>query len=919
MSPTPAIPEALDDAGGEGTIEFFNGYFPALPAGSYDLQLTHTLEVGQGGSPPAPYTLTQSIVVQGPQFAIDPNVVLQRYPPPNSSQPYGDVLPFVVLSDPSLPWERPLSDAAWSAVPWMALLVLTDDQIVAPPITGIGADPVATTTVQALLQDDVDPDPGVIGPDIDVDDLAPGVAGSACSTVTVSGSAFAAVVPSLTDLFFLAHCRQTADVPGQTGRLSAVLVGNRLPVCDGSTPVRYHIHLVSLEGFSSYLGGTALPLKPGGQAPVDVQLVSLTHWTFLSQQEEQESFAALVNGLVESEATTGGSLQLPVAASTPEPALGRLTDGYVPLEFATLTGEKTFAWYRGPFTAAPAQPLPCVGAPPVPVPLAGQAEALMIYLSEQGVFDLSYSAAWTLGRQLALADQRFAQALRRFISKAVGTVAVLAQRMALPHLAGLSPRDRLRAGASRSRFRAAIADGMGQRWLEATRSPQTAGPTAGLRLRRRSRPTVKPAALWSRPDVADAVQGHLADDISTLADWLADLVSLRPVPFSHLVPDPRMLPVEAIRFFYVDPGWLEALFAGAISIGVQTSADAGAAVAMHPLMWTALGARLRTPGARAAAAVDASPGFAAAGVLLRTQLMADYPTTAATAVAADGSPLLPVRDDVLAPGVRLILWGDVPSAFTLSEPYVGLRMGVEPSQGATGATGTTGATGATGATGVVDPIGSIYPRYVTSGSIGAPVVPEQPVGISQHLKADGSTIDVTGLVTALQAAVGLNPFDSSTILNWCDGSTVTPLTTTLVSSAQVTAELPAVYLATPGAFGITLTQTVAGIQASSEQMPFTVLASAGSTAAAAGGAAIAADAPSLAIAALAPQQAVAGGSKDLTLTCSNFTSADFAIQVVLAPEKQVFPSGATGATGATGAAAGRLGAGAAGPKGGGIR
>jgi hypothetical protein len=39
------------------------------------------------------------------------------------------------------------------------------------------------------------------------------------------------------------------------------------------------------------------------------------------------------------------------------------------------------------------------------------------------------------------------------------------------------------------------------------------------------------------------------------------------VPFHYLVPDERMLPPESLRFFYIDPQWMEALLGGALSIG----------------------------------------------------------------------------------------------------------------------------------------------------------------------------------------------------------------------------------------------------------------------------------------------------------------------------------------------------------------
>ena len=49
--------------------------------------------------------------------------------------------------------------------------------------------------------------------------------------------------------------------------------------------------------------------------------------------------------------------------------------------------------------------------------------------------------------------------------------------------------------------------------------------------------------------------------------WLSKLSLLNALPFNYLVPDERMLPVESIRYFYLDPSWVAALVDGAMSLG----------------------------------------------------------------------------------------------------------------------------------------------------------------------------------------------------------------------------------------------------------------------------------------------------------------------------------------------------------------
>src|SRR5215471_12370514 len=52
-----------------------------------------------------------------------------------------------------------------------------------------------------------------------------------------------------------------------------------------------------------------------------------------------------------------------------------------------------------------------------------------------------------------------------------------------------------------------------------------------------------------------------------LYTWLLNLRLLRPVPLSYLVPDPALLPTESIRFFHVDPTWIDRVIDGVFAAG----------------------------------------------------------------------------------------------------------------------------------------------------------------------------------------------------------------------------------------------------------------------------------------------------------------------------------------------------------------
>lgn len=248
-----------------------------------------------------------------------------------------------------------------------------------------------------------------------------------------------------------------------------------------------------------------------GKKPV--RLVSLKSWSF-ENIEEHRSFAKMMMGLnainKEQKGIDGktniqsldAGFHLPVPQITdtapkdrPLIKAGRsyLQAGSVALPHATRSGETTLSWYRGPFVNTGFRPSK------LPLPARG-ADELLIYDDAVGMFDVSYAAAWELGRLITLKDNDFAMALLHWKREHARTLAHLRQRYDHDYLPVTQPD----------------------------------GPSA---------PPEKLTAGFDR------------------------LTRLEPVPFNYLVPDETMLPTDSMRFFDVDPMWLEALRDGAFSIG----------------------------------------------------------------------------------------------------------------------------------------------------------------------------------------------------------------------------------------------------------------------------------------------------------------------------------------------------------------
>lgn len=162
------------------------------------------------------------------------------------------------------------------------------------------------------------------------------------------------------------------------------------------------------------------------------------------------------------------------------------------------------------------------------------------------------------------------------------------------------------------------------------------------------------------PAPAPVVDPVTDPDGQQVVDWLALLGRLNGVPFHYLVPDAGMLPPESLRFFQVDPGWIEALLDGAFSLGHAPGGGAAAAV----------------PVPRPALTTGPSP---VSGFLLRSAVVSGWPGLEAYAFAdpAGETALAPVRLERLAPSVLLGLYAGTLARVDLREPGEALHFGVD--------------------------------------------------------------------------------------------------------------------------------------------------------------------------------------------------------------------------------------------------
>ncbi|TGE24334.1 hypothetical protein E5K00_03720 [Hymenobacter aquaticus] len=720
-----------------GDLQLYDNYRPPMEAGNYFITVSHSLPgVATGGDV---LRTRQEFLVAAPQFTIDTQQIINQYPAAGSTGQYGEVLPHLVLKDPMLAWERHMGG---TNTPWLALLVFEEAEL------ADGDDP-HTKTHTATVADFLALAAPVLAPkpalEADVDPTSP------CHYIRMAADVFQAVVPRLDELPYLSHVRKVntddrASLSLHEHGLFSVTAANRFPRAAGATasqPIKNIMHLVSLEGMEKYLAADAdLKAYSGG-----VALVSLASWTFLCLPDQAQDFNSLATNLITQEITNGAVdpgrlwLRLPMPSTAPADVAGkevqqRIAHGYSPLAYHTRSGEDTFAWYRGPLTPLLTQPQQ-LDAP------FYTADAALIYDPAFGVFDVSLAAAWELGREVALADAHFAQRLLAFRRKAHRLTDALYRRLTSDHFTA-NQIDQLDAtttvqdtllGLLTPQLVQDIGATADSSRLNAT--PPAATPTPA------PDPIADTRAFLADPAVLTQLQELTAEELAPLAEWLAQLMLLYPVPFDNLVPDERILPVESLRFFYLDENWLRAALDGALSLGLDSSKQTFFTQVTKNLVYEAARQALavvrdvlqgRQPG------TAPQPPTIISGFLLRSALVTGWPNLAVRAKDKADTSLKILRLDHLATNVLFCLFDGVPHTVEFSEPQESLGFGVDEAGNAVLRTV------APGATNVGAQVGTVQIRDLHG---------QQPLG----MRAPGSRVlhiaptDAAGLVQTLAAAL----------------------------------------------------------------------------------------------------------------------------------------------------------------------
>lgn len=614
----------------EGTLRMCDAMTPSISKGKWKLTTVQNMSREDKAVNPVPFSASKEFTVDYTIYGLPPGTVVNRSPLPDSRGAYTDLLAHVVLKDPFFPWYG--SRKGKKEVPAVALLMFTEEEL-----EECGGLEITQTTVGEFLKQKPGCIPHDFKPAVEV------LEKKTCRSIRISTRLFDEISPTREELPFFSHCRQVyigdkAEMDLHPEGMFSVAVCSRLAEYRAGSKNRYHLHLVSLEGWEDYLGGRA---EVSGCACME--LITLEHWSFEVSGEAPLSFRQFAAGLKENRGKGSDMLRLWVKS---EP---RLWDGFVPLLYHVRTGEEGMCWYRSPLS-------PVITEKRRRDNPYFTSDAALVYDAGEGVFDVSLAAAWECGRMAALQDPVFCSRMMDLRRRGQGLVDEAEE--------GRQGRKRFaEPGGSGHDGRGPAGSGCG-------------GSGQGRNVYNENR--LKGLARCME-EQGEALTKALEEELDSIAHWLGRLNLLYGVPFHYLVPHPDLLPQESMRFFYMDENWLEALNDGAVSIGMDCSRQSR----FNQMIRKALhektaGCLLKYRAGLYGQDVPEDRKESMSGMLICSRLVRFWPTLSVGAWDKEGKKLAILRMQILSGNHMLVIFDGIADKIACEEPLETILMKVEP-------------------------------------------------------------------------------------------------------------------------------------------------------------------------------------------------------------------------------------------------
>lgn len=624
-----AAPQDEPGAIQPGYEQLYSYYVPGLQAGPHTVEVKQYIEK-KGTSDPLNPAKTHEFNVISPRFSL-PEGAISSFYPPQGHEDRAEVLPNVVFNDPTLPWERVGSwnqkkssdgDYDRNRVPWLAVIVFTQEELrlnasdleevfqdkdvkdfkkqstalstlmFAKSVNKLGA-----TNTSPVLYDESDGDAKT-----EVIFLGNNLFRSLFSEYDDKGKMIESETGYVQHHRFLAHLRHinvkntaSAASTESDDHAYSVILSHRIGTLSISKPTPVVAHLVNIEGVESTRFAADKKF---------VAMSSLHSWEYTCLPPNSLNIEDAFEHL-------GYSLNVlrPVLTANDQKALDpahendqnvkkikdrlikRIDDGFSLVRYRVQTGDITAAFTKSPF-APSAVPFPPGSQWPASSTTGSKLQILDPNLN---LMDITYSAAWNLGKALGLAHPEFATAFGRLrkqiydagINEAqVRVINRRSKELSVPTVYKTKEEVLSTLSKTLENLRALCTDNAHQ-----TQSD-------GM-LRRWRRPELPSLDLsYKSPEISNIIDQCFQDITKKLASseesddipynelnvpkstdwaivlrWVLDRYYLVDVPPHYLITDPSHLPMETVRVFAIDHAWVSAMIDGGLSLANHLDQD----------------------------------------------------------------------------------------------------------------------------------------------------------------------------------------------------------------------------------------------------------------------------------------------------------------------------------------------------------
>ncbi|MDQ0896367.1 MULTISPECIES: hypothetical protein [unclassified Paenibacillus] len=609
------------------TVSIHDSMSPSLKGGDYTIHVNQEVmwdgRMEDGHEEPKIMEAVQKFTVDAPRFVLDPKHLGAQHPLQEGQ--FEDTIPHLILTNQSLPWSRWIEGDA--ELPWMALLLLREDEWVGngKPVTMTVADcfHAHPTTVEV---------PCNIPPEATRGNL------SKCRSIDIPTDILRKVLLKENEAAWLANVRASVPYPEQS---ASIILSNRIPKVKDGLQQRFHVYFVSLEGHEERLKGT-FPDKPL------VRFIVLDDWSFTCSPSGEKSFRAIVKNLWQDMRSNGPWLRhkSPEISNPPAVVEQRISDGFSPLSYHTISGESTMAWIRG-------AGMPVAEAKPRNVPNIWNAFQLLQYDQKYGVFDASWAVAYQFGKAAALANRKFAEQL--CILRRQYAARFMNEKLASYSLAA-NPDD----------IWTKLEQALGSPWANRVHEAMSENTEFPIKYNRKWRKVRKQKKKDPFGQIREVISdpfrlaSHFLPSIGTqeeieVVQFLDLLQDMNQISFPYLVPQIQMLAAEQMRLFRLDSSWMESMVDGALSIGVHSDWDQAMNAGIRRLLKDHDDGRI--------------------GLIIRSSLLSDYPGVRIQGVvngAAVNHKKVEIQDQI-----AVYLFDEEPTSITIAEHHEKQRFGYD--------------------------------------------------------------------------------------------------------------------------------------------------------------------------------------------------------------------------------------------------